>query len=246
MGHLIPYFACFLLVLFTLLLHLRYKRKQIEVNRWQKLLNLQQHAEIFHKLYSSGANGFLLSQNARQKQNAMEYSYGEIEFISFIALLSLTNPNEHTVFYDLGSGTGKAVLACSMVFPVRKSIGIEIFPELYLNACKRLEQLAGMEQYTEQAKKIQFVLGDFLEADLNDATLIFINSTAFFGPIWEQLTAKLNSLPQLNTVITTSKRLPSPHFSISTRTKVEMSWGVVFAYIHTRKLLSTNCVEKIE
>lgn len=72
----------------------------------------------------------------------MEYAYGEIKFMSFIALLSLTNPDADTVFYDLGSGIGKAVLACSMVFPIRKSVGVELFPELYVDACTRAKDLA--------------------------------------------------------------------------------------------------------
>ncbi len=221
-------------MLFTLLLHLKFKRKQINVLRWQKLLNLQEHAQVFRQIYTD-ANGFMLSQNARHVHDAMEYAYGEIEFLSFIALLSLTNPNKNTVFYDLGSGTGKAVLACSMVFPICKSIGIELFPELYLDSCKRRDQLAAMKNYAEQTKKIQFILGDFLKVNLDDATLVFINSTAFFGPTWEKLCAKLDHLPHLNTVITTSKTLSSTHFTVTTRTKVEMSWGVVFAYVHTRK-----------
>ncbi|AWN72820.1 methyltransferase [Legionella anisa] len=234
MSQLTSYLICLLLVLLTLFLHLKYKRKQINVAQWQKSLNLREHAQVFRQIYS-GANGFVLSQNARHEYDAMEYAYGEIDFLSFIALLSLTNPNENTVFYDLGSGTGKAVLACSMVFPICKSIGIELFPELYLDACKRLEQLAAMKNYAGQAKKIQFVLGDFLKVNFDDATLVFINSTAFFGPTWEKLCAKLDHLPHLNTVITTSKTLPNTHFTVTTRTKVQMSWGVVFAYIHTRK-----------
>ncbi|MGM9455094.1 methyltransferase [Legionella bozemanae] len=234
MSHLLSFLICLLLVLFTLLLHLKFKRKQINVLRWQKLLNLQEHAQVFRQIYTD-ANGFMLSQNARHVHDAMEYAYGEIEFLSFIALLSLTNPNKNTVFYDLGSGTGKAVLACSMVFPICKSIGIELFPELYLDSCKRRDQLAAMKNYAEQTKKIQFILGDFLKVNLDDATLVFINSTAFFGPTWEKLCAKLDHLPHLNTVITTSKTLSSTHFTVTTRTKVEMSWGVVFAYVHTRK-----------
>ena len=69
--------------------------------------------------------------NARQKQDAIEYVYGEIEFLPFIALLSLDKPDSKTVFYDLGSGIGKAVLACAMVYPVHKSVGVELLPELY-------------------------------------------------------------------------------------------------------------------
>lgn len=241
----IPYLFCILLVLLTLLIHVRLRRKQLNVNRWQKSLKLQKHAQVFHQLYTD-VNGFMLSKNARQEYDAMEYAYGEIEFSSFIALVSLTQPDETTVFYDLGSGTGKAVLACSMVFPVHQSVGIELFPELHFVACKQAEQLAKIEHYAMQAKKIKFILGNFLEVDLSDATLIFINSTAFFGPTWEKLCAKLDQLSQLKSVITTSKTLSSDHFTLIRRVKVEMSWGVVLAYVHSRKSTSTNCLENIE
>jgi hypothetical protein len=204
------------------------------ISRWQKSLNLKEHAKVFHQLYQD-ANGFVLSQHARQKHDSPEYTYGEIEFLSFIALLSLTKLDESTVFYDLGSGIGKAVLACSMVFPVHQCVGIELFPELHFEACKRLGQLSALENYKGKTKKIKFILADFLEANLNDATFIFINSTSFFGPIWEKLCIKLEQLPHLNTVITTSKTLSCTNFSMVMRTKVEMSWGVVFAYIHTKK-----------
>lgn len=227
------------LILVLLILGLGYliihgTRKRLLIKCWKKSLHLEEHEAAFNLIYRD-SNGFLLSQQARQQSDAMEYAYGEIEFLSFIALLSLVQLDENTVFYDLGSGTGKAVLACSMIFPVRKSIGIELFPQLYLDACQRVNQLAALANYSELASKIQFILGDFLEVNLQDATLIFINSTAFFGPTWEKLCARLDHLPKLNTVITTSKRLNCADFTLVARTRVAMSWGVVSAYIHQRK-----------
>jgi hypothetical protein len=235
----------FLYLPLVLILWFLFKSRRSDIRRWQKTLHLQNHEEVFHQIYQ-GANGYLLSQHARQGHDAMEYTYGEITFLSFIALLSLAKPDKNTVFYDLGSGIGKAVVACSMVFSVRKSVGVELFPELYFDACKRVEQLASIKNYTDPAKKIKFVLGDFLEVYLEDATLVFINSTAFFGPTWEKLCARLDHLSHLNTVITTSKALVCDNFSLVKCTQVEMSWGVVFAYIHTRKTKRTNRLEKIE
>lgn len=228
-------YSLYLLLLIPLAcIYLLCKRKQWRIQQWQKSLNLQEHAQIFQQIYQD-TNGFLLSQQARQKSDALEYVYGEIEFLSFLALLSLTRPDEKTVFYDLGCGTGKAVLACAMVYPVQQSIGVELLPELYFAACKQAERLAANKKYTEQAKKIEFILGDFLEVNLNKATTIFINSTALFNPTWGKLCAHLDNLPHLTTVITTSKTLPSKTFTPVIKAQVEMSWGVVCAYIHTKK-----------
>ena len=217
-----------------LFIYCQHKRKQFRIYQWQKSLNLPEHAQAFQELYQN-INGFILSKKGRQDHDALDYVYGEIEFLTFIALLSLVNPDEKTVFYDLGSGVGKAVLACAMVFPVRKSVGVEIIPELYFGACKQVRQLANMENYIEQSHKIEFILGDFLEVTLEEATIIFINSTALFNPTWEKLCMRLELLENLRTVITTSKTLPSKHFTVVNQTRVKMSWGVVFAYVHVRK-----------
>lgn len=71
---------------------------------------------MFQNLYED-VDGYSISRKARVKMDAFAYTYGEIEFLSFIALLSLVKPNENSVFYDLGSGTGKAVIAAAMVYP---------------------------------------------------------------------------------------------------------------------------------
>lgn len=202
--------------------------------RWQKSLNLTEHARIFQQLYQH-ENGFMLSKQARKQHDTLDYVYGEISFLSFLALLSLAKPHENTIFYDLGCGIGKAVLACAIVFPIRKSVGVEILPELYFSACKQAKKLASIKNYATPTNKIEFILGDFLEVNLDDANIIFINSTALFNPTWEMLCARLEYLPQLNTVITTSKALPSKLFSVVMQTKVEMSWGIVLAYVHVRK-----------
>lgn len=223
--------SVFILLIF---IHFYRKKKMLNIKRWKKSLNLEEHSHIFHELYQH-VDGFSISKQARQKQDAIEYVYGEIEFFPFIALLSLAKPDNNTVFYDLGSGTGKAVLACAMVYPVKNSIGIELLPELHQEACNRTKQLASIKNYKEQAQKIKFILGSFLEVNLNDATLIFINATTLIGAIWTHLCARIDQLPHLNSVITTSKPLISSHFFLFKSTLIQMSWGIVKVYIHHRK-----------
>ncbi|WP_298625169.1 hypothetical protein [uncultured Legionella sp.] len=231
------YLMCGLFLIALIVYSIKKRRKQTRIEQWKKSLNLTSHIQVFQHLYN-GVDGFAVSRVARQKKDAIELTYGEIEFIPFIALLSLVNPDKDTVFYDLGCGTGKAVLACSMVYPIQKSIGIELLPELYSIAQQQTEKLATYQDYILQAKKIVILLDDILEADLNEATLIFVNSTTFLGEIWQKLYVRLKTLPKLKTVITTSKALPDEDFTVINSTKLQMSWGVVPAFIHSRK---TNC-----
>jgi len=210
-----------------------YCHRKLMIKRWYSSLALDTHLSHYQPLYQD-IDGFKLSQQARARVNAIDYTYGEIEFISFVALLSLVKPNINTVFYDLGSGTGKAVLACAMVFNVRKSCGIELFEALHhtaLNQKKKLQQLPG---YQKQASNLYFIHANFLHCDFSDATIIFINATAFFGDTWIAIQQRLFQLEQSTIIITTSKKLPANQFVLIKETNVRMSWGIVKAYIQHR------------
>lgn len=210
-------------------------RQQIKLNRWKNQHNLTRHFPVYQQLYQP-INGFALSRQARRMNDALEYLYGEIEFLPFIALLSLTKPNRQTVFYDLGSGTGKAVIACAMVFPVKKSCGIELFQPLHQAAQSRKNSLSECSGYSEAANTVSFIQDNFLNCAWQEATLIFINATAFIGETWSALNQKLQSLAIGTIVITTTKPLcAGDAFELIQTTRVEMSWGWVNAYIQKRR-----------
>ena len=223
-----------LIVLFIMvLLSSPHWRRALAIKRWRNALALDKHQATHLQLYAT-VNGFSLSRDARSEQDAMEYVYGEIEFIPFIALLSLTNPDHNTIFYDLGSGTGKAVLACAMVFNIKQSNGIELFRTLHNAACETKDDLSRIPGYSDKADQVHFIQGDFLHAEFSDATLIFINATGFFGQTWDAISQRLERELHCTTVITTSKALKSSAFNITKITNVQMSWGIVSAYIQQR------------
>lgn len=214
--------------------YLNHYKKQKCIARWRSALQIPQHLSYFNTLYCQ-TDGFALSWQARQQQNSFEYTYGEIDFCSFIALLGLTRPDSQTRFYDLGCGVGKAVIACAMVYKVAYACGIEILSPLY-HAAKQLQQdLTIIPHYAEKARCVDFVHGDFLQTDLQTATLIFINAAGFIGPLWETLCEKLIKNATHATIIVISKTLPSTHFSLYKQTLVEMSWGIVQASIYHRQ-----------
>jgi SAM-dependent methyltransferase len=211
-------------------------REALTIRRWEQSLSIARSFQQFQALYAD-VDGFALSRKDRTGRDAMEYVYGEIQFKPFIALLSLCNPDSRTVFYDLGSGTGKAVLAAAMVFPIKKSCGIELFPSLYQAAERQKHNLKILPEFAEKASTIVFRNENFLDADLHDATLLFINATAFFGETWRALNKHLLHLPADALLISTSKPLCEEHFVILKQTKVAMSWGIVDAFIQqSRKI----------
>ncbi|MFC3909839.1 methyltransferase [Legionella dresdenensis] len=223
-------YLCFSLAALYLLI--RWQRAH-PYHQWRKRLQLARHESVFNQLYET-VNGFELSKQARQSQDAPEYVYGEIEFESFIALIALCKPDADCIFYDLGSGAGKAVLACAMVFPVKKSYGVELFGNLHQCANRQKQTLSTLTGYSHCQDQITFIQSDLLHIPLTDATLIFINATSFFGYLWQQISIHLEQIPNDAIVISTSKKLASDKFSVDLITRVNMSWGPVHAYIQRR------------
>lgn len=222
-----------IVLIILLLISIQQRHASFAFRRWRRSLQLDMHQAAYSQLFAN-VDGFLLSREARSKSDALEYVYGEIDFIAFIALLSLAKPNKNTVFYDLGSGTGTAVLACAMVFEVAESCGIEIFPLLYHAACEQKKHLSNLDAYKHRAEIIHFFNNNILHANFDSATLIFINATSFFGQTWQEISQRIEQTPNCATVITTSKPLKSTLFTVTKITWVEMSWGIVKAYIHQR------------
>lgn len=222
------------IVICCIFLFLPIWRRQIKLQRWRKSLGLNKHYRVYQQLYAN-VDGFALSQAERAKQDALEYVYGEIDFESFIALLSLCKPESSTIFYDLGSGTGKAVLACIMVFNVQKSCGIELFASLHHCAQQQQQRLKCIPEYEAKAERIEFIQSNLLDANFTDANLIFVNATAFFGETWLAISKLVEKIQPGTLVITTSKALRSDLFTLCTLTQVKMSWGPVTAYIQERK-----------
>jgi hypothetical protein len=220
-----------------------YRQRQ-HIRRWRRMHALDKHEAVFNQLYKN-IDGFALSRAARINQDALEYVYGEIEFESFIALLSICKPNNDTIFYDLGSGTGKAVLACSMVFNITYSVGVELFSNLHHCAEERHQCLKMLPNYQQNAQKITFINDNLLSVTLTQSTLVFINATLFLGELWRQISYHLEQLPPQALVISTTKPINSKKFTIEKITIVTMSWGLVNAFIQ-RRLSQDYLTDNIE
>ncbi|WP_367608025.1 hypothetical protein [Legionella sp. W05-934-2] len=221
-----------LVSIMVLLLPAYFRNNRLKI--WRKELDIDKHESVFNDLYLE-INGFEASKLARQQKDEFALTYGEIRFQSFIALLSLCKPGQETIFYDLGSGAGKAVVAAAMVFPLKKATGIERLNTLDEQAQQIKQRLITHPNYIHKEPVIHFNHNDFLLCDWCDGNLIFINSTAIIGDLWSQLMDKLALLKNDAIVITTTKSIPLESYTIIYCTDVLMSWGIVKAYIHRKK-----------
>ena len=87
--------------------------------------------------------GKALSRTERESLNLTHNKsliYGEVDFASFYTVLRKINAAPGQVFYDLGSGTGKAVFAARITQDFSKCIGIEILSKLHQQAAKIVDR----------------------------------------------------------------------------------------------------------
>lgn len=193
------------------------KHKHLVVDALQTIEHLYQHSDPF-----------TLSKRYRDKHNinSDQFLYGEIHLITLIKLMDMIKPRSGELFYDLGSGSGKAVLMASICYPL-KCKGLEFLPTLYELSDSKLKALQLLEQNKKRPKEIhaEFLQQDFLEYDFSDGNIFFINATAFKGEIFDKLESKLSLLKKGTRIIITSLEIKLDSFELIYHNHEVMSWG---------------------
>ncbi len=214
----------------------RYKIKPYLSHReLQKKLKLYPHwkglikTEYFlYDLYK-GLNTTGISKQERKKLGIDDdaFTYGEIEFLPFYTILDKTKPQVGDVFYDLGSGAGKAVFVAASFFKIKKAYGVELLPGLCDLANAQLGKAKDLARvHSQHIADIEFLQEDFLHADISNGDIIFINATCLSYHSWEKLLAKLMLLKKGSRVIVTTKKIQHASFQVISQTFEVMSWGV--------------------
>ena len=197
---------------------------------WKHKKSSKSALKFYLSIYD-GINGFELSKTDRSSLgDSFEMVYGEIDFYTLAQLLRNIHPSESDVFYDLGCGTGKAVIIANLLYPLKKSYGIELLPSLYQTCLSSLKKLK-----SENDKNIHFIQDDFFNIGFKEATIIYLTGTGFFG---ERKTKLIDKLKECNSgcwVIIVSKQLPETDFTLYFRNFLPMSWGTALISMYRRK-----------
>lgn len=186
--------------------------------------------------------GKTLSKDEREKnQLSQEKSliYGEVEYNSFYRVLRKINAKPGLVFYDLGSGTGKAVFAARLTQDFSKCIGIEILKSLHTQASKIVKRYKDdFEAYLSLSNKnqgAQVFEGSFLDFDWSDGDVVFANSTCFDDQLMHDMSVQAENLKPGAIVVTFTKGLSlMNNFELLERKRYKMSWGPATVFIHRR------------
>lgn len=161
-----------------------------------------------------------------------EFIYGEIDFLSFYTILERVSPSTQDVFYDLGSGSGKAVLSAMLFFNVNKSIGIELLPPLYKQSNTQLEKAVQQfqqqdigKEYLSRMERIQFINDSFLNYDFGHADIIYVAATCLADATWDALILKMAALKPGSRIIVATRMIHHEQFEPIYQGVELMSWG---------------------
>lgn len=192
----------------------------------------------------------ILKQSSRDERNRLGLSressltYGEIEFKSFgeifFTIKNRYNLPEGGVFYDLGSGVGKALVAAALLGSFSECIGIEILDGLHSVSQKLVEEynekftsyiLANSDLFTI-LPPLTSVKGDIFKYDWTNASVIFVNSTCFS----DEMVRNISDVPVKPGTLAISL---TNSLSATTWIQLEvvvkrMSWGDATIYIQRK------------
>lgn len=171
--------------------------------------------------------------NLRKTDVSTNFIYGEAILPTLYEILLIVKPPDNCVFYDLGSGTGRAVFAAHLLHNFKKCKGIELLDTLYqasINVLKKYETLVD----AQTAKTVMFKHGDILKEDWSDGDIIFANSTCFDDNLMNGISKLAEKLKKGSCVISLTKHLKSDKFRIVDQRSDKYSWGVATTYIQLK------------
>lgn len=186
--------------------------------------------------YSLSASGKV----AIDRETDPALTYGECTPEAVEQVLSLTGAGAGDVFCDLGSGTGKMVVYAAFLAPLKKSIGVELLPELH-GAAAMVGQRYSTEiqpQLTDARKdtELSFVLGDIFETDLSDCTIVVSHCcTCFDDALMQRLSDKLETCKSGTRIVTVTRPLSSPAFEPLSVAACQMGWGQATLNVYRRR-----------
>lgn len=206
-------------------------------------LILHESASAYNELFSdiSLEVGKLLSKAERKEKDLDDDKnliYGEVDYKSFYAILRKVQYIAGKTFYDLGSGTGKAVFAARMTQDYDRCIGIEILQGLHNQAFKVTERYNAQFRQLLDASHSQHAAvykGSFLDFDWSDGDVVFANSTCFNDELMDSISKLAEDLKPGAVMVTFTKSLSkTDKFELLEKKREKMSWGPATVFIQRR------------
>ncbi len=186
---------------------------------------------------------------------AINFVYGEVDFLSFCKVLLLVHVPPNGVFVDLGCGSGTCIAAAILapfyyskycpstkLNPFSRFIGIDLMKSK-IDDCTRL--LLEMEAIVGRAAwpEVSVIYDNFLNVDWTHADVVYTCATCFAQDQLDLLFQRFSDLKVGCYVIIMDNMAlaDSPLFSVVGSAQCVASWGHSNAYVYRR--VSTSAIE---
>lgn len=207
---------------------------------WCKTKEAKTYVQLMQRHYKN-IDGFTASKHERHETSNKDisYTYGEIRFLSFAHVLQLASPKPGEVFYDVGAGTGKAVMAAALLYNFSAVRGVEILNGVYnisLDVKQAMQKDVKSDALlTQRLKAIQLIQDDIYRINFLDADIIFINATCFGNELWDYVARQLIQVKSGARIILLTKSLDLSYFKLLNYTRSRMSWDYASIRIYQRR-----------
>ncbi|WP_223750934.1 cyclopropane-fatty-acyl-phospholipid synthase family protein [Myxococcus sp. XM-1-1-1] len=148
-----------------------------------------------------------------------ELMYGETPVHTALSLFQRAGLTAHGHLVDLGAGRGRALLAARWLGA--RATGIELLEEHVTLASGPLSRAGAVLRQ-----------GDAALADLGEATHVLVNWTALSPQTRTRLVARLRTCRPGTRVLTVTRPIEAPGFTVRSRHRALFTWGLEPVWIH--------------
>lgn len=136
-------------------------------------------------------------------------------------------------FFDLGHGSGKAVVAAAIIGSFKQITGIELLDGLYYQSIRQKDKY--LKQTGDTNQDIKLLQGNFLEESYewwSQSDFVYMNNV-FEDDLIARIGVIASSMKPGSWFVTTFKPLPADEKWDRRLTKfMTMSWGMALVHVH--------------
>ncbi len=182
-----------------------------------------------------GYSGFISYQPGEKEahvEKKIYLTYGEILYASVNKIIEHIQVDENDVFYDLGSGIGKVALHFFLKTPIKKAWGIEASAKRNHMAEKIYTQVqAEFPELFANNRSLGCEVGNFLEINIQDATIIYSCSTCFSEELLADMGKVMDQCPKLKYIVS-MKAIPNK-LPLKEVLDIDCTWDKTKCHIYT-------------